>query len=277
MGAGGLRRICSFIADYDSHDEDFVRHFRKRGYNQKKLMQCVADVRVMNRTELLSYQPKIETDGTPLVITYHHKFAGMGKVMKEVYSRMVDRYPELNKVIPSQPMVAYRRTRNIRDKLIRANHHQVPSATESTLPGRSSWEGKMNHSGCITNHQTGQSFKIEGGSARTTGCVYAAECTRHQVIYVGQTGRLVSSRFDGHRSDIKLKPDACGLDSHFREHGCCVDDDLRISILEHVSGSRALREYREERWIARLQTFVPTGLNSSYNSDFGPIYDRLFK
>ena len=236
----------------------------------------------MDREELLAYQPKVESKRIPLVITYHHKFAGFGKVMQSVYNQTINKFPDLKKVIPEQPLIAYRRTKNIKDKLVRSNHHRnscqvSPASSSHWIIGRSTWEDKINTSGTITNVQTNRTFKIAGGPAKTTGCIYAAECTKHHVIYVGQTGRLLSSRFNGHRSDTKLRPEACGLDMHFHNSDCCIDSDLRISVLEHVSGSQALREYREEVWISRLQTFTPGGLNTKYHSDFGPIYHKLFK
>ena len=56
-----------------------------------------------------------------------------------------------------------------------------------------------------------------------------------------------------------------------------MDTDLQVSVLEQVSGSRALREYKEDRWITRLQTVVPNGMNASYATDFGPTYAKLFQ
>ena len=65
----------------------------------------------------------------------------------------------------------------------------------------------MNHEGAITNFRTKRSARISGGSANTVGCIYAGECVRHNLLYVGQTGGSLNVRFNGHRSDMNLRPD----------------------------------------------------------------------
>ena len=55
-----------------------------------------------------------------------------------------------------------------------------------------------------------------------------------------------------------------------------MEKDLSVAVLEQVTGTQALREYKEDKWITRLQTMSPTGMNTSFATDFGPIYSKLF-
>jgi hypothetical protein len=55
-----------------------------------------------------------------------------------------------------------------------------------------------------------------------------------------------------------------------------MEKDLSVAVLEQVTGLQALREYKEDKWITRLQTMSPTGMNTSFATDFGPIYSKLF-
>ena len=45
--------------------------------------------------------------------------------------------------------------------------------------------------------------------------IYAAQCSKHKVLYIGHTGEQLSERFSKHRYDIKNKPDNSELAKHF--------------------------------------------------------------
>lgn len=134
----------------------------------------------------------------------------------------------------------------------------------------------MSKSTTVTNTLASRSCKIQGGDETTKGAIYSAECIRHKCIYVGQTGRQLNQRFNNHRSDAKNRPETCKLAEHFHSNNCSIDKDLCVSVLEQVTGTQALREYKEDKWITRLQTMRPTGMNTSFATDFGPIYSKLF-
>ena len=94
-----------------------------------------------------------------------------------------------------------------------------------------------------------------------------AECTRHSVIYVGQSSQKFNSRFNGHISDVKVKPKACEVSQHFHNSKeCSIDRDLNVYILQDVTGSWEKREYFKDRWITKLNSKAPNGMNSNLNS-----------
>ena len=224
------------------------------------------------RGELLTYRKRaISNDRIPLVITYHLKFEGIGSAIKEAYNRSIAKFPELKSLFPQPPMVAFRRARNIRDKVMRADQHRRHSANQvssSQVRGRSQLAQFINPLQTITNQKTKRTCQIGGGPATTKGAIYAAECNKHKLLYIGQTERTLSTRFNNHRSDVIHQPHVCKLTEHFNQNSCSMDTDLQVSVLEQVSGSRALREYKEDRWITRLQTVAPNGMNASYATDF---------
>ena len=47
--------------------------------------------------------------------------------------------------------------------------------------------------------------------------------------------------------------------------------DLKVSILESVNGPESLRKFKEDKWIMRLDTLAPNGLNVHLN-DLGNLY-----
>lgn len=244
-------------------------------------MQQYSTVRNLDRDSLLTYkQTDPEANRVPLVLTYNHKFAGMGRALYDAYNKIASQHAGFKKVFPTAPFIAYRRTKNLRDKLVKANHHKrVVKDLDSNAnqeATKSMIEPLMNRSGLITNTKARRTARISGGPANTAGCIYAGECTKHQLLYVGQTGGPLNVRFNGHRSDASLRPERCELDQHFAEGNCDINKDLRVSILEKAQGtSEAFREYKEDRWITRLQTNKPTGLNVSTH-EFGQIYRSLY-
>ena len=273
-----IRRICTFDGDFDHHSKQFVDFFVKRGYKESQVRKTREEVRGMDREELLAPKPPATTERTPLVITYHHKFTGIGRVLRRAYQHMLAKHTDSAKVFPEPPLVAYRRTSNIKDKIIRANHHQsttISRSTPSTRPSQSAIERNMNNTGTITNNKGNRQCKVQGGPATTVGAIYAGRCTKHDIISVGQTGGPVNVRFNGHRSDVKLRPYRTELDQHFHSNGCDFDKDLEVTILEQVSGSTALREYKEDKWITRLNTIHPHGLNKLVR-EYGNVYKTLF-
>ena len=133
----------------------------------------------------------------------------------------------------------------------------------------------MNNTGTIINNKGNRKCRVQGGSSNTLGGIYAERCKKHDVISVGQTGGPVHIRFNGHRSDVRLRPYRTELDAHFNNHGCDFDTDLEVTILEQVTGSVHLREYKEDVWMTRLNTIHPHGLNKLVR-EYGHVYKTLF-
>lgn len=134
----------------------------------------------------------------------------------------------------------------------------------------------MNTTNTLTNQQINKTVYVDGGNATDSNVVYAAECTKHHLIYVGQTKQQLNDRFRGHRSDITCYPDRCELPNHFHTNDCDFEKDLSVTILEqHVTGSREIREFHEDKWILRLGTLRPNGMNAHVNN-YGKTYQNLF-
>ena len=274
-----IRRICTSLLEYQKHAKRFIQHFVKRKYNQAYVEQKYEEVRAMERNDILEYRTRnTEADSRiPLIVTYHHKFNGISKVLQSCFKQASSQNQEFNKVFKQPPLVAYRRTSNLRDSLMRANHHKVKKDPPIRRSTKSYIDNQMNDSGTILNIISGRSCKIAGGSANTKGCIYAAECKKHNLLYVGETGGPLNVRFNGHRSDCNLRPDRCELDAHFASNDCNMDTDMEVSVLETIPGAtETYRMYKEDRWITRLDSERPRGLNAS-SHDFGFVYKSLFR
>ena len=161
----------------------------------------------------------------PFVTTWHHKLSGFQSILRLRYREMIEQFPNLKCIFPEAPILSFRRNKNLRNQLV---HTSLTIGTQKTSEqsGYStpclSKRGKgcklcsfMSNTNVITNKLSHKSCYTSGGKCFTTDTIYAAECTRHRMIYVGQSSQKLNSRFNGHRSDVKVKLKACELSQHF--------------------------------------------------------------
>ena len=133
----------------------------------------------------------------------------------------------------------------------------------------------MNQSKEVLNKQSGRKCYISSGGPTDSNIIYAVECKKHNLFYVGMTTTQLNERINRHRSDIKHYPGRCELSKHCSEHGCDIDKDVEISVLVHVKGPFGKLKRQEDKWINRLGTLAPGGMNV-HTSDFGFIHKTLF-
>ena len=122
---------------------------------------------------------------------------------------------------------------------------------------------------CQTCNLTGKEYRTttyDKLSCGSSDIIYGIHCIHCGLVYVGQTGRSLRSRMNGHRSAIK-KGGQSLLHRHFHKPNHSVDN-VRVQILEkiyHGSGSPSLstplRRERELFWIKELGTAKPYGFN----------------
>ena len=111
---------------------------------------------------------------------------------------------------------------------------------------------------------TGRIYKTQTYEQLTCGSsnVCAIHCIRCGLMYVGETGRSLRSRINGHRTGI-IKDGQSLLYKHFRLPGHSVAD-MKVQILEKIYHSsenpvntRLHRRLRELHWIKELGTAAP--------------------
>ena len=120
---------------------------------------------------------------------------------------MVDQSPRLKRCFKKPSIVAYRRSKNLRDLLIRAklppkktpkrvlkgfkNCGELCPTCPFTPPGTT----KLH-----TCNVTGDKFNINSPmNCKTSGVVYKITCKRClRFVYIGKTGKLVKQRFYQH-------------------------------------------------------------------------------
>ena len=123
----------------------------------------------------------------------------------------------------------------------------------------------LNTLNVISNYMTNTNLMI-GRAFFFFFLIYGIHSVHCGLVYVGETGRSLRSRMNGHRSAIK-KGGQSLLHRHFHQPDHFVDD-MRVQILEKVYHSSenptlltSLRRTRELFWIKELGTAKPYGFN----------------
>ncbi|KAM4024407.1 uncharacterized protein ACNLHF_022240, partial [Anomaloglossus baeobatrachus] len=184
--------------------------------------------------------------------------------------------------IHQHPSVTYRKSRNLRDTLVRS-HYEIKSQKPIFGAKGPKWGcttcGKCVACANITNSQTFEDSNHE----RTYQITHSINCTTKAVIYqatcpcglayVGMTSRELRRRIREHVLDIenaKQEEDPNKLKTiprHFKlKHEC--DSTLfqakgidRILIGMRGGNWKRLLAQRETMWIYKLNTLTPNGLN----------------
>ena len=200
---------------------------------------------------------------------------------------MINEYPHLKFIFSEPHILSFRQNKNLRNLLVHScltrpipNNHFTRGHSTPCLSKR----GKgcklcsaMSNTNSITNKLTNKSCLTSGGKCNTIDTIYAAEYTKHNLIYVGHSLQTLSGRFNLHRSDVKVETKACELSQHFYESKHCkIEKDLKLYILQNnATGTREKRQFTEDCWITKLNTKSPNGMNSSVKG-FAETFYSLF-
>ena len=82
----------------------------------------------------------------------------------------------------------------------------------------------------------------------------------------------LQDRMSKHRYDIRKRPENSELAEHFHlNHD--PEGDMEVYILQTGLKTEAEREFFEDRWICRLQTLQPLGINKETHSYASDMYN----
>lgn len=154
-------------------------------------------------------------------------------VVGETYWSILQADPILNKYVPSNPLITYRRSQNLRDMLVHSYHQGV--TTTNIFGSKGPKPGCSPCGGCISckNMESATQFKSSDGkwnfdichriTCETVGIIYRATCPCG-IQYIAMTLRKFKLPVREHILDIKIaKTDPSEgllktLPKHFLEH-----------------------------------------------------------
>jgi len=218
--------------------------------------------------ELLDDKTKLNSKDTERVIfsvNWHPQLAKLpGLIKKHFYLLQDDK--TLRHVFKEPPLVAFRKAKTIRNEIVRSDLVPSPSMKQGTIPcGNCKATCHLIYEGTtITNSKEENNITLNTsyGNCKTSNIVYAARCKSCDLIYVGETEKSLGNRFSKHRYDAKKRPDNCELAEHIQNHQHNFETDIEITILKEGFASPDERKRWEDKFICRLGTISPNGLNS---------------
>jgi hypothetical protein len=293
-----IRRICSKMEDFDSNAILIGSHFIRRGYPSHLIEEAIIKVRRKDRQLLLCPTPKdnsLETDRLFLINTFTPADQGLKNIVKHNWS-ILGRTNTTTPLYNHRLIFGHRRNDNLRDKLVRAKLPQNSTITRnpnrplhicSTFNCR--YCPKLDRTGTITSTSTNRQYNTRKiVSCKSNNLIYCITCTKCKKQYVGQTKNRLQDRFVAHfynienknkkkRSQVKTTALSLYRQSKFDDpigrHFNMPDHqglrNIHIHILQFISApsdsipGQELRDDWERRWIHRLKTISPLGLNSA--------------
>ena len=264
-----LLRLCSKPELLEKALEDLKKALLSRNYNPKIIFDAFQRVRSIPREEALKrVDRKKDNDRVPLVITYHPSLPSISQIASKHWKVMTEDSPKLKRIFAAPPVVAYKRSKNLRDHLVRAK------ITTKRTSNRKISGFKDCGQSCATcpfaqsttihkNHKTGQKWKINSSlNCNSSNVVYKIGCKKcPDFVYVGETSKKFSTRIGQHRGYVNGKKDH-PVGNHFNMRGHNLSDMIPVAIEQVLPrNDTTLRRTRERLWIRRYEA-IEFGANS---------------
>ena len=277
-----LRRICTRIEDYDTNAAMLASHFIRRGYPQDLVENAAIKVRRIDRPSILA-DKQTEQQRAPnkelFLITTYNPQDNLARKIVDTNWPTLGRTNTTENLYNAHITYGYRRNKNLRDFLVQAKLDSTqpkrrvgpddrPNPLNKCRSRSCTYCPHLDRSGTITSTTTGRTYQ----SKRHISCcshnlIYCITCTICKKQYVGQTSKKLKERFINHFGNINNKRLADPIGRHFSSAGHTGRKTLTIHIVEFIpapynsSVGKSLRDTFERRWMYKLQSISPQGLN----------------
>ncbi|KAM8953051.1 uncharacterized protein RCH25_043823 [Pelodytes ibericus] len=273
-----LRRIIDCDENFSIRVRELTDNFVHRGYDLVNLEWCANRAKQKTRNELLtSHQRKYPSNRIPCVTTYSTQSNQVRHILNK-YWFVLQADKKVGPLFQQPPLMAYKRSRNLRDQLTNNKRGAQVAPTSTSL---SNWlvppPGMHKCGRCVIcnnviltsyfNHpMRGTRFSVlEYLNCQHFFVIYLLKCPCG-LCYVGETTRPLTIRIGEHKSAIRTGNQKSPIARHFNDlhHGV---SQLRFLAIEHVPARTEgidrimLLKRRKLHWIYTLQTLSPLGLN----------------
>ena len=278
-----LKRLCSKEGDFRLNALMLTEHFIRRGYPKHLVLKALACTESLERDTLLNK----ETLKEPIPSPEHKKFYCVtthNPLNPAIKDTIIRNWEFLGKTKTSRPLLdaemifGLRQNKNLSDHLVRAStstktNEKMPKRIDSRPCNRRStcrYCPLLNTTGSFTSKGDNMTHPCKANiNCQTSNCIYLITCTTCGTQYVGQTKNKLLTRFNSHFYDINHNNDTT-VARHYNKcppHKPGKTDGFRISVLSFIrappdtNAGQTERDMKEKRWIHRLTSVVPRGLN----------------
>ena len=261
-----LRRLCSDDRDFKIQCLRMTTFFLKRGYPRKAVDRAFEAAIKLDRHSVLQTKPKHKKDRVPLVLTYHPHNTAICDILLRNFKSMVLKDPVMADIFQSPPLIAFRKGKSLRQHLVRSKFNHDSNGKRADYTGTRCCNRRICNT-CPYTWETEEvrgpdnNFHIRNGFTCTTeNVIYAINCTRCSMVYIGETHRRLGDRFNEHLYSVDTEVD-CPVGEHFRRkfHS---KSDMRVTVLVETYTGEKQRQFLEQRIINYLGTLRPRGMNA---------------
>ena len=266
-----LKRICTLESDFLKRWKELTIDLKSRGYKEQILKAAFNRLEKVTRSEALVKANRKRGDNRIVFpITYDPRLPSISKSLHKHYD-LAKKDPKFVKAIPVCPTVAYKRSRNLGEYLIRAKLYPLESYSMRKRNGFIRCTKK--DLGCElckysknSNIHVSSKTKIKYDIKSQIRCndsyvIYSITCKKcPDVEYVGQTSQPIYKRFYSHSSDITNQKIDKPVPEHFNKPGHKLSDMCFLPFEKLRKQDKTLLTVRERFWIEEKQT-LKFGLN----------------
>ena len=267
-----LRRICSTDETFNTRTAQLTTYLLKRGYKRNFITKQIQRAADIPRSVALQTKDINKPTRIPFITTFNPSLPHISNIIKRHYNLLLSS-DRCKQVFPHLPVVAFRRSSNLRDLLVTAKLSSNSTNPHPQLPSGSFRCGK-NCATCpyishgLTNDtffSTGQTHPIKSNLiCETKNLIYMIQCNRCNLQYIGETKRRLKDRFNEHRRTID-NPNAISKPTTAAEHFLTTPNhtaDMQLIPIVKVHSKRdSVRKAREAFLICKGRTIDPHGLN----------------
>lgn len=151
-------------------------------------------------------------------------------------------------------ITAYRRNKNLNDILV-----HTALKPDKQVATRNTPFTKIRY---LENPLTGAGSLIQQSlTCETRNLIYAIQCKISSKIYIGETGNSLQTRMYQHMYHLRKQNKSTVLYNHFKEYD--ISALIYMALDSKKEWSKTQRRQQERKWISRLQTMDPSGLNET--------------
>ncbi|XP_069624523.1 uncharacterized protein [Ranitomeya imitator] len=216
-----LRRICSNNEDFEVKARDLCERFYERRYGRRAVKRAYHRAKYSTRHTLLYARNERRDPPNKIrfITNYHAQFSRMKECLHKAWP-ILQADSILKQILPKNPSVTIRRSKNLRDGLVRSHYQEGPGLRfiDGVGPrcgcapcGRCVACPNIDRTDTFTNSSGSKTYEIRQRITCTTrNVIYFATCPCG-LIYIGLTTRQLKVRVREHVLGIAAAADHFGL------------------------------------------------------------------
>ena len=257
-----LRHICSTDTTFNTRTAQLTTYLLKRGYNRNFVTKQIRRAADIPRTLTLQTKDVNKPKRIPFISTFNPSLPHISHIIKKYFNLLLSSNRCKN-VFQHLPVVAFRRSPNLRDLLVTA---KLPSNSANPQLSFGSFRCGKNCATCpyishgltsYTFFSTGETRPIKSNlTCEIKNLIYTIQCNRCNLQYIGETKRHLKDRFNEHRRTIdnpnKSKPNSAA--EHFLSSPNHTANDMLLIPIEKIFSNRdSIRKAREAFFHSKRQ------------------------